>query len=113
MIDEKKIKEAAKAYCDSVYGTVKKEPFVAEGFRQGFRQGTEWAQQEFIDSLWHDASEEPSECNFIVAMDGIKGDLTSFFWYGKFEKYSWRKCVYDKSIERWCYLSDIMPTDCR
>ena len=27
----------------------------------GFKEGAKWAQKEFVNSLWHDASEEPEK----------------------------------------------------
>ena len=66
MIDEKKIKEVARAYCDAIYGTLKEEPFIAESFRQG----AIWAQKEFINSRWLDARKyKPTD------IEGYKGDL--------------------------------------
>ncbi len=56
MINEKKIEEAARNYCNNRYPASQDAPFIAEGFRHGAK----WAISEFLKDLWHiDASEEP------------------------------------------------------
>lgn len=46
MIDEKILNETARAYVDATYGTLKEEPLISEGFRQGAK----WAEG-FIKEL--------------------------------------------------------------
>ena len=53
MIDDKKIEEAARYYCNNRYPASQDAPFIAEGFRHGAK----WAINEFLNSLWHPASE--------------------------------------------------------
>ena len=55
MIDKNKIKSAAQGYCDATYGTLNTNPFIAESFRKG----ANWAINEFLKNLWHDACEVP------------------------------------------------------
>ena len=55
MIDNNKIKSAAQGYCDATYGTLDTNPFIAEAFRKGAK----WAINEFLENLWHPASEKP------------------------------------------------------
>ena len=55
MIDKNKIKSAAQGYCDATYGTLNTNPFIAEAFRKG----ANWAINEFLEDLWHPASEKP------------------------------------------------------
>ena len=50
MIDEKKIDEAARNYCNNRYPASQDAPFIAEGFRHGAK----WAISEFLKDLWHD-----------------------------------------------------------
>lgn len=55
MIDDKKIEEAARYYCNNRYPASQDAPFIAEGFRHGAK----WAINEFLKDLWHPASEVP------------------------------------------------------
>lgn len=56
MINDKKIEEAARNYCNNRYPDA---PFIAEGFRKGAR----WAINEFLKDLWHPAEEIPRNDN--------------------------------------------------
>lgn len=62
MITKEMIEEAAQAYYDTTYGTLKTNPFIAEGFRQG----AHWAIEEFLRELWYDASEMPKLHRFVL-----------------------------------------------
>ena len=53
MIDKDKIKSAAQGYCDATYGTLDDHPLIAEAFKEG----ANWAINEFLKSLWHPASD--------------------------------------------------------
>ena len=63
MIDDKKIKSAAQGYCDATYGTLNEHPLIAEAFKQGVN----WAIQQFLKDLWHPVSEEPKESIFMLS----------------------------------------------
>lgn len=54
MIDKEKIQEAAYDMND---GELTNDKLM----RGGFVCGAQWAQAEFVNSLWHDASEEPKK----------------------------------------------------
>lgn len=107
MIDEEKILKASKGYCDATYGTLSPDPFIAEGFRQG----AQWAQEEFVKSLWHDASEEPKKEGAYILMRHTDGSCECFRYTG-FCDVTWeeeRKRL--KWWKYWCYLSDILPQE--
>ena len=59
MIDDKKIEDAARYYCNNRYPASQDAPFIAEGFRYGAK----WAINEFLKDLWHPASEVPRNDN--------------------------------------------------
>ena len=72
MIEEKKIKEAA-ILCADEYIFTNLGLDREETNREIFERGAQWAQQEFIKSLWHDASEKPMVNRLIFAIDKKKG----------------------------------------
>ena len=91
-----------------------------EGYKlyieQAFKDGAEWAQKEFIKSLWHDASEEPQEHSDIVYIDD-KGNVWSEYDYyadnydDAFHK-GWQSFINTgMPVIKWCYLSDILPKE--
>lgn len=59
MINDKKIEEAARNYCNNRYPASQDAPFIAEGFRHGAK----WAIDEFLKDLVHPASEVPRNDN--------------------------------------------------
>ena len=102
MIDDKKIEEAARYYCNNRYPASQDDPFIAEGFRKG----ANWAINEFLKDLWHPTSEKPLLRNgkCLVVYNSGKIDIfkISFVYemlsnYGK-DGMGW-KC--------WCYISDL------
>ena len=104
MIDKNKIKSAAQGYCDATYGTLNTNPFIAEAFRKG----ANWAINEFLENLWHPASEKPILRNgkCLVVYNSGKIDIfkISFVYemlsnYGK-DGMGW-KC--------WAYVIDLLP----
>lgn len=107
MIDDKKIEEAARNYCNNRYPASQDAPFIAEGFRKGAR----WAINEFLKNLWHDAEEEPYSNLSPILLDGIDREgrqivKTSFFRSGY-----WNKTVEYYGIIRWLYIDDLFPEE--
>ena len=128
MIDEKKIKEASKAYyriTQAQCSEIRDDEFEATGKDPGlfyvcadvsFMNGVEWAQREFVKSLWHSAEEEPEKFKpclvYGVFTNGDEESFedyctTTYTSYGWTEDYFPRGC--DGVIERWCYIDDILP----
>ena len=108
MIDEKKIEEAARNYCNNRYPTSQDAPFIAEGFRHGAR----WAINEFLNDLWHPNTEEPDKSKSDIITLGFDNDAflqfkESIFW----NKESWRHSISRCQIIKWAYLSDILPKE--
>ena len=107
MIDDNKIKNAAQGYCDATYGTVDDSPFITEAFRKG----ANWAINEFLKNLWHDAEEEPYSNLSPILLDGRDREgrqivKTSFFRSGY-----WNKTVEYYGIIRWLYIDDLFPEE--
>lgn len=75
MIDDKKIEEAARYYCNNRYPASQDAPFIAEGFRHGAK----WAINEFLndlDKLLHPASEVPRNDNGkILAFSKVNSNI--------------------------------------
>ena len=108
MIDKNKIKSAAQGYCDATYGTLNTNPFIAEAFRQG----ANWAINEFLNDLWHPNTEEPDKSKSDIITLGFDNDAflqfkESIFW----NKESWRHSISRCQIIKWAYLSDILPKE--
>ena len=108
MIDDKKIENAARNYCNNRYPASQDAPFIAEGFRHGAR----WAINEFLNDLWHPNTEEPDKSKSDIITLGFDNDAflqfkESIFW----NKESWRHSISRCQIIKWAYLSDILPKE--
>lgn len=111
MIDEKKIEEAARYYCNNRYPASQDAPFIAEGFRKG----ANWAINEFIKDLWHAIDENPKKyhkclvevvyhrpLNMTDEIDYVTSHLTNFGW----DEYSFKRSDY--TIKRWIYIDNLL-----
>ena len=102
MIDKKKINQATDKYLEE------------EGYKpyieQSFQDGAQWAQEEFVKSLWHDASEEPKPDTHCI---GCYNDLPGYmvFFCDPLDCVGWDTYVKYSSLSKWCYLSDILPKE--
>ncbi len=128
MIDEKKIEEAAYAFLEKTreaytwdcgivsYSTEIKE--IENEIKDDFVAGALWAQQEFVKSLWHDASEEPRKgANCILHIscefeenpeDNYQEYTTAVYLGGGFSEDHFPSEA-DVYTMKWAYLDDILP----
>ena len=103
MIDEKKIEEAARNYCNNRYSASQDAPFIAEGFRLGAK----WAVNELLKDLWHPASEEPKKERVFLYK-------TMFEGYGInqiFDGNEWKYIIKYQKATKWLYIDDLFPKE--
>ena len=110
MIDDKKIEEEARYYCNNRYPASQDAPFIAEGFRKGAR----WAIHEFLKNLWHPAEEEPkknrlvlTDIRSIMDKDHICWTTVKLTENGYIS--NWSNYTKVTKITRWLYLDDLLP----
>lgn len=106
MIDDKKIEDAAKQHSEESYIS----DYFQACYKDAFMECAKWAICEFLNDLWHPASEKPLLRNgkCLVVYNSGKIDIfkISFVYemisnYGK-DGMGW-KC--------WCYISDLFPKE--
>lgn len=103
MIDDKKIGEAARYYCNNRYPASQDAPFIAEGFRHGAK----WMREEFLKDLWHDVDEMPKRAKAFIFECG---DYSMNYHVGlMFNPHDYKKNAEIWHMNRWCYLEDILP----
>ena len=108
MIDDKKIEEAARYYCNNRYPASQEAPFIAEGFRLGAK----WAINEFLETLWHNIFKEkiPSGKRVIVEYT-CKGGI----YYRSIKIPDDIQCIRgfsnEKRLRRWVYVDDLFPNE--
>lgn len=106
MIDEKKIEEAAQAICFD-----DKMSYDSYCKIEGFRKGAEWAINEFLKDLWHQNTEEPDKSKSDIITLGFDNDDAYLYFKESilWNKESWRHSISRCQINKWAYLSDILP----
>ena len=112
MIDDKKIEEEARYYCNNIYPASQDAPFIAEGFRKGAR----WAIHEFLKNLWHPAEEEPKKNRLVLTDTRSIMDKDHVCWTtvkltenGYIR--NWSNYTKVTKITRWLYLDDLFPKE--
>ena len=112
MIDDKKIEESARYYCNNRYPASQDAPFISEGFRKGAR----WAIHEFLKNLWHPAEEEPKKNRLVLTDTRSIMDKDHVCWTtvkltenGYIR--NWSNYTKVTKITRWLYLDDLFPKE--
>ena len=100
MIDDKKIKSAAQGYCDATYCILNEHPLIAEAFKQGVN----WAIQQFLKDLWHSPNEIPEIGRMFI--------MENHYCDGRVELHSNIRCEtfhnsLDPTTQKWFYLDDL------
>ena len=95
MIDDKKIEAAANKHIETEYarynsGEVEEEMICLRG-KDSFKEGANWAINEFLKDLWHPSSEKPN----------IKQGECCVTCLVKFKNESTELCVYFRNPEGW------------
>lgn len=104
MTQKEKLKEATEKYLEE------------EGYKpyieKAFQDGAQWAQEEFIKSQWHDASEEPNaklDAWLIMQTGKDLYETVKYAGYNKDGGQTWQRQAEKGYIIRWAYLDDILP----
>ena len=101
MIDNKKIKDAAKQHSEESYIS----GYFQACYKDAFTEGAKWMQEEFLKDLWHSANEIPKIGRVII--------MENYYPDGRIEFHSnWRKSTSNNPIEcntqKWFYVDDLL-----
>ena len=105
MIDDKKIESAARRYSE-VTDCDKREALLIE---EGFKEGANWAINDFLKNLWHQKDEEPEGYDEWILLH-----YSAFNYYSLSQvKYfkSWKEFVERAPIENWLYIDDLLQKE--
>jgi len=109
MLDKKKIEEAAYNYSQDNCGfSYNMDELFA------FQAGANWAIQEFLKDLWHDANEKPKYKTLILADIELTGTSNhvyeGLYFYKKWELNDIEdKYLSNVRVVRWFYIDDLLP----
>lgn len=125
MIDEKKIEEAANLHrfelIASMHGSTLGTPMQCfeevvgietDLIENSFITGAKWAIDEFLKDLWNPNTKEPDKSKSDIITLGFENDAylqfkESILW----NEESWRHSISRCQINKWAYLSDILPKE--
>ena len=101
MTREEEIKNAKKTFYERIY-----EEGCYYDPKDCFEEGAEWADEHpNLESLWHDASEEPQESMNILCLSK-KGSINLVSNLNEW-LYNWLKN--ESNLDKWAYVSDLLP----
>lgn len=104
MIDDKKIEEAARQHAMGAFVS----EYWQACYKEGFVDCSKWAINEFLKDLWHTASEEPEIKDVNIAYLDKHGLLEAlYFERSPIENWDEKVSIYQ--IDKWTYLSDLLP----
>lgn len=125
MIDDKKIEEAANLHrfelIASMHGSTLGTPMQCfeevvgietDLIENSFITGAKWAIDEFLKDLWNPNTKEPDKSKSDIITLGFENDAylqfkESILW----NEESWRHSISRCQINKWAYLSDILPKE--
>ena len=102
MIDDKKIEEAARYYCNNRYPASQDDPFIGEGFRLGAK----WGINELLKDLFHPASEVPEIGRVIIIENHYPDGRIEF--PSRMRKSTSHNPI-DGETQKWLYIDDLLP----
>ena len=105
MIDIKKIEGAARRY-SKVPDCDKEEALLIE---EGFKEGAEWAINEFLKDLWHQTNKEPEGYDEWILLHYSVGNYYSLAQVKEFK--SWKGFVENMPIDGWFYIDDLFSKE--
>lgn len=103
MIDDKKIEAAARRYSE-VTDCDKQEALLIE---EGFREGANWAINDFLKELWHQTNNEPEGYDEWILLHYSVCNYYSLAQVKEFK--SWKGFVEKMPIDGWLYIDDLLP----
>ena len=110
MIDDKKIEEAARCNADKY----RNYPTLSDEDRDkvsicSFMEGTKWMQEEFLNNLWHSASEVP-EIGRVIIMENYYPDGRIMF-ISHMRKSTFHNPIDIGNTKKWFYIDDLFPKE--
>ena len=123
MIDDKKIEEAAQGAADLYEQDLPimsynedtevdgQHHFCQEFGAELFKDGANWAINEFLKDLWHPASEEPRKDVSIIVETHNDKNMFYYTWNRWQDNFypSWTDAVLCSRVSRWLYIDDLFP----
>ena len=124
MIDDKEIEEAQEEIFEDKFlnngedvvnfnNGDTEEMYDSGQIKEAISLGAKWAVNEFLEDLWHPASEEPKERDediIVLQDDDSNGNpLYVSIVHARHDTFPWNEYCEDNDIYKWCYFKEIAP----
>lgn len=113
MIDDKKIEDAAIAFCaksaDITNRNINLDKDECVDLYNGFKEGAKYAVNESLKDLWHPTGEAPKRGRLIIVEND--GKIGRHYTIQINDYYSWESFTKGANITRWLYISDLLPKE--
>jgi hypothetical protein len=76
---------------------------------EGFKEGAEWAINEFLKDLWHQTNKEPEGYDEWILLHYSVGNYYSLAQVKEFK--SWKGFVENMPIDGWFYIDDLFSKE--
>lgn len=108
MIDSKKIEEAAKQHAAGAFIS----EYWQACYKEGFMGCAKWMQEEFLNGLWHPASEEPNHESIRTYILGkTKASESGVLPMLLRPNTNWKEFVVSHGVTHWLYVDDLFPKE--
>lgn len=112
MIDERRIEKAAKHYAEENSMLIEDQMGdIYNGIEElsgAYKAGAKEAINKLLKDLWHSASEEPKNLEYIIFTCDIFGEIYFFTIQRDNSLQSWETEVACHGIDQWAYRNDIV-----
>lgn len=116
MTREEQIKRASVMYHLYYYDYSYEEGEHLDFYIKGFTEGARWADENInLESLWHNAEEEPEEANWLILCFDEDGNC---WLYSKHQmsldndelgRTGWKDFINHDLVTKWAYVKDLVP----
>ena len=103
MIDDKKIKDAAKQHAEGAFVS----EYWQSCYKDGFVDGAHWAINESLKDLWHPSSEKPKKGRVFLYKTIFKGYGVNQIIDGN----EWKYIIKYQKATQWLYIDDLLPKE--
>ena len=77
-----------------------------ESFAEAFKEGVEWC----INSMWHDAAEEPERETAIIVLFSEKNhEMETVYYTYDSPDDCWEEIKENHNFSKWTYVEDLIP----
>ena len=105
MIDDKKIESAARRYSE-VTDCDKREALLIE---EGFKEGANWAINDFLKELWHQTNNEPEGYDEWIL---LHYSVCNYYSLAQVKEFKfWKGFVEKTPIDGWLYIDDLLSEE--